>query len=164
MSLHDLLITKIGPESDHLLRNLFELYIQEMAAWFEIETRADGSYAYDTSVVWEKRYHAYLATVGGSTAGFALAGSAEEWLGDRNAHDVREFFVIREFRRNGVGRKMATLLWNEFPGQWLVRVLESNAPAMRFWRTAISSYTRGSYEEEDRIVNGRPWSFFRFVS
>ena len=85
MSLYDPRIAKIGPESDDLLRSLFDLYIQEMAAWFEIETKADGSYACDTSVVWEKRWHAYLATVGESTVGFALAGSAEEWLGDKGA-------------------------------------------------------------------------------
>jgi len=59
---------------------------------------------------------------------------------------------------------MATLLWNQRPGQWLVRVLEANAPAVQFWRTAISSHSRGSYEEDVRIVNGRPWRFFKFVA
>ena len=59
---------------------------------------------------------------------------------------------------------MATLLWNEHPGEWLVRVLELNAPAVAFWRSAISSYSGGSYDEEGRMVNGLPWRFFRFVS
>ena len=59
---------------------------------------------------------------------------------------------------------MATLLWNERPGEWLVRVLELNAPAALFWRTAITDYSRGRYEEEERIVKGRAWRFFSFVS
>lgn len=159
-----LLISKIGPESDVLLRNLFEHYMHDMAEWFEIDTKADGSYSYDTSLVWARGYDAYLAEVGDSIAGFALIGSAVEWLGEIGAHDVHEFFVIRRFRRSGVGQKMATFLWNERPGEWLVRVLEANAPAVTFWRTAISSYSRGSYEEEGRVVNGRPWRFFRFTS
>lgn len=159
----DLLLSKIGPESDVILRNLFEHYIHDMAEWFEIDTKADGSYSYDTSVIWKNGYDAYLAKVGDSIAGFALAGSAVEWLGDTGAHDVRDFFVIRRYRRSGVGQRMATLVWSEHPGEWLVRVLEANAPAIHFWRTAISSYSGGSYEEEARIVKDRPWRFFRFV-
>jgi hypothetical protein len=53
MSPSSLVISKIGPESDVLLRNLFEHYIHDMAEWFEIDTKADGSYSYDTSLVWE---------------------------------------------------------------------------------------------------------------
>jgi predicted acetyltransferase len=164
MSPSNLLVSKIGPESNVLLRNLFEHYIHDLAEWFEIDTQADGSYSYDTSSVWKNGYNAYLAKVGHSIAGFAVVGSAVEWLGDIGAHDVHEFFVIRRFRRIGIGRRMATLLWDEHPGEWLVRVLELNAPAVAFWRSAISDYSDGSYDEEGRVVNGRPWRFFRFIS
>jgi predicted acetyltransferase len=164
MPLPELRISKIGPESDVVLRNLFEHYIHDMAEWFEIDTKSDGSYSYDTSLVWEKGYDAYLAKVGDSLAGFALVGSAVEWLGDIAAYDVHEFFVIRRFRRNGFGQQMATYLWSEHPGEWLVRVLDANIAAVSFWRAAISSYTHGSYKEEGRIVSGRPWRFFGFVS
>jgi predicted acetyltransferase len=159
-----LLISKIGPESDVLLRNLCEHYMHDMAEWFEIDTGADGRYAYDTSRLWESGCESYLAKVGDAIAGFAIVGSAVEWTGDIGAHDVHEFFVIRRFRRSGVGQRMAALVWNEYPGEWLVRVLEVNAPAVLFWRTAIARYSHGSYEEEGRVVNGRPWLFFRFVS
>jgi predicted acetyltransferase len=160
----DVVISKIGPESDVLLRNLFEHYIHDMTEWFEIDTQADGSYSYDTSLIWANNYDAYLVKVRESIAGFAVVGSAVEWLGDIGAHDVHEFFVIRRFRRKSVGRRMAELLWNERPGDWLVRVLESNAPAVRFWRSAITNHARGSCKEEGRLVNGRAWRFFRFVS
>jgi predicted acetyltransferase len=157
-------ISKIGPESEVVLRNLFQYYLHDMAEWFEVNTNADGSYSYDTSSIWANGYDAYLAKVGDSLAGFALIGSAEEWLDDIGAHDTHEFFVIRRFRRNGIGQTMATLVWDERPGQWLVRVLEANAPAVLFWRTAVASYSDGSYAEEGRTVNGRSWRFFRFVS
>lgn len=160
----NLVISKIGPESDVLLRNLFEHYCHDMSEWFELDTGADGRYSYDTASVWEKGYDAYLAKVGDAIAGFALIGSGGEWLGDIGAHDVHEFFIMRKFRRHGVGRSMATFLWNEQPGEWLVRVLEANAPAITFWRGEISIYSLGSYREEQHIVNGRPWKFFRFVS
>src|ERR1700745_2976032 len=101
MSRASLSLSKVGPESDLVLRNLFEHYIHDMSEWFEIDTRSDGSYSYDTSLVWEKGYDAYLARIGDSIAGFALIGSAVEWLGEIGAHDVHEFFVIRRFRRRG---------------------------------------------------------------
>ena len=162
-SLH-LAISKIGPESDGLLRNLFEHYCYDMSELFDVDTGADGSYSYDTASVWAKGYDTYLAKIGDSIAGFAIIGSGAEWLGAIGAHDVNEFFIMRKFRRCGFGQSMATFLWNEHPGEWLVRVFEANAPAILFWRTTISRYSFGSYREEQNVVHGRSWRFFRFVS
>jgi predicted acetyltransferase len=164
MSPSNPLLTKIGPESEPVLRDLFKHYLAEMAEWFEIESDAGGSYSYDFSSIWKNGYDTYLAKAGEAIAGFAIIGSAAEWLEDPAAHDVHEFFVLREFRRSGLGQRMATLLWSERPREWLVRVLEANTPALLFWRAAISTYTRGSFDERTRIINGRPWRFFRFVS
>jgi len=160
----NLVISKIGPESDVLLRNLAEHYCYDMSEWFDVDTAADGRYSYDTGSVWMEGYDAYLARVDDSLAGFALIGSAAEWLGDVSTRDVHEFFIMRKFRRRGIGRGMATFLWNEHPGEWLVRVLDANAPAVTFWRGGISSYSAGLYGEVEHIVNGRLWKFFRFAS
>jgi predicted acetyltransferase len=163
MLLSDLSISKIGPESEVLLRNLLEHYMHDMSEWFDVDTQPDGSYSYDMSSIWANGHEAYLARVDHSIAGFAMVGSAAEWLGESGAHDIHEFFVLRRFRRNGIGQRMATQIWNERPGAWLVRVAEANAPAIPFWRTAISNYSHGSYQEEARIVHGRAWRFFRFT-
>jgi predicted acetyltransferase len=138
--------------------------LPRLPEWFGLDTGADGRYSYDTTSVWAKGCDAYLAKVDDSIAGFALIGSGGERLGDIGAHDVHEFFIMRKFRRRGIGRSMVTFLWNEHPGDWLVRVLEANAPAQTFWWCGISIYSLGSYREEQCIVNGRPWKFFRFVS
>ena len=158
----DLFISKLGPESEPLLRSLLGYYIHDMAEWFHIDTEADGSYDYDMSLVWRNGHHAYLAKSGESIAGFALIAPATEWLGDIGAHEVHEFFILRRFRRCGLGQTLTVSLWNRHPGAWLVRVLEANAPAVFFWRAVIASYSQGSYEEETRISNGRVWLFFRF--
>jgi predicted acetyltransferase len=156
-------ISKIGPESDGILRTLFQHYLRDMAQWFEVDAEPDGSYAYDFSSIW-KNYDVYLAKVDAAEAGFALVGSAAEWIDDSRIHDVHEFFVMTKFRRQGIGQRMVTFLWNQYPGEWLVRVLEANAAAVRFWRITISNYSRNSQKEETRIVNGRAWRFFRFTS
>ena len=147
-----------------MLRNLFEYYCYDMSEWFELDTGADGTFAHNTSSVWAKGCHVYLAKAGASIAGFAIVGSGTEWLGDSGVHDVHEFFIMRKFRRRGIGQSMTTFLWDEHPGEWLVRVLAANAPAVLFWRKVISRYSLGSFQEEQRIVSGRPWKFFRFAS
>lgn len=156
-------ISKLGPESELLLRNLFEHYLYDMSEFFEVDTEPDGSYSWDTSKYWARADHVYLAKAGASIAGFAIVGSAEEWLGDIGAHDVHEFFVLRKFRRSGAGRELAEHIWKQHhPGDWLVRVFEGNRPALPFWRAAIAAYTNGAYQEEPRLINGRDWRFFRF--
>jgi predicted acetyltransferase len=160
----NLALSKIGPDSDVVLRNLFEFYVHDMAEWFGIDIQPDGSYSYDTSRIWDNGWEAYLAKVGDLPAGFAVVGPAAEWPGGASGRDVREFFVLRRHRRHGLGRRMATLLWNELPGEWLVRVLEANASGIAFWRTTVADYSQGSYREEGRIHKERPWRFFRFAS
>ena len=161
-------MSRIGPESDAVLQDLFQHYLRDMAVWFEVEANPSGSYPYDTSVIWEQEYDAYLAKVEDSVAGFALIGSADEYLSEVGAHDVHEFFVLRRFRRQGIGRRMAIHLWNRYCGEWLVRVLEANVPAQAFWRATIEGFPLGSFaglrKEESRLVRGRPWVYLRFTS
>jgi GNAT superfamily N-acetyltransferase len=65
-------------------------------------------------------------------AGYAVFRSEEEWI------YVRQFFVARERRRQGVGRRAVEWLvkqaWN---GAWRVRldVLAGNGAARAFWRS-----------------------------
>ena len=151
-----------GPENDVLLRNLFEHYMYDMAEWFAIDTLADGSYAYDTSRLWRPDRQVYVMRAGESIAGFAIAGPATEWVGDERVRDVHEFFVLRRYRRQGAGLAMAGMLWQQHPGEWLVRALAANMAARTFWRAAIAQ-SAPQFHEELRSWNGREWRFFRFM-
>ena len=155
-------IAKVSADADPILTNLFEHYLHDMAEWFRFDTRDDGRYGYDMSLHWSRGDQVFLARVGNALAGFAIASSATKWLQPPDTHDVAEFFVIRRYRRSGVGEILATTIWNEIPGRWLVRVLERNAPAIPFWRTIIAKYTHHTQVEERRIINDSAWAFFRF--
>jgi predicted acetyltransferase len=153
----------IGREHDPLLRNLFELYLHDMAEWFQFDIGADGRYDYDTqAAVWDMGYDVRLVKVGPALAGFAITGKAPPGYPDPEISDVHEFFVIRRFRRTGIGQSVATELWNRTPGEWLVRVFEPNLPAVPFWRATIATYTAGEYTETRELRNDRPWRYFRF--
>jgi predicted acetyltransferase len=133
-----------------------------MAEWFLLDTHEDGSYAYPAAKVWNDAVHVYLAYLGRLPVGFALIGSAEPFVGDPRAKDLDEFFVVRRHRRSGIGHALATRMWDQYPGKWLVRVYQGNRPAMPFWRGAIARYTGGRFHEEVRSVSDRSWSYFTF--
>ncbi len=155
-------IAVVDRSSDNILRNLFEHYLHDMAEWFEFDARRDGSYAYDTDPIWSAGVRVYFAYAGTIPIGFALVGSAEEWLGNLDAYDLKEFFVVRRYRRHGVGKVLAQHVWGSHRGDWLVRVYQGNAPALPFWRSTIASYAANGQCEKDHSVEGNLWSYFTF--
>jgi len=102
----------------------------------------------------------YIIKAGGELAGFAGVCQDDERVG----HAIQEFFVLRKFRRRGVGRRIAFLLFDRFPGQWTVRFLTANAPAAGFWRAAIGEYTSGQFTEAASDSAWGPIATLRFSS
>ena len=74
--------------------------------------------------------------------------------------DVAEFFVLKRFRRAGVGRAAALQLWAKLGGAWAVRVAEHHAAALSFWRRAIAAYEAGVVRELAWESSGAPWKVF----
>jgi predicted acetyltransferase len=155
-------IRRVDRSQAPVVDNLLELYCHDMAEWFLVDAHEDGRYAYPAEEVWNDGVDVYLARLDRVPIGFALVGSAEPYVGDPSVKDLDEFFIVRRHRRGGLGQALATHVWNAYPGQWLVRVFQGNRPALPFWRAAIGRYTGGGYSEEERDVNGRRWSYFRF--
>jgi predicted acetyltransferase len=60
---------------------------------------------------------------------------------------VAEFFVMRKYRRKGIGAACAAQAFDLFPRRWEVRQLAANAAATAFWRRAIHRYSDGRFEE-----------------
>jgi predicted acetyltransferase len=81
-------------------------------------------------------------------AGFALVQREAVSAGDQARHyRLSEFFVRQPFRRLGVGRGAALLLFSRFAGEWTISEQARNAAAIRFWRKVVSEYTKGVFSE-----------------
>lgn len=94
--------------------------------------------------------HAFMVRVDGELAGFALVKEIAT-VRETN-YDIGEFFIVRKFRRRGVGRTVAEALFDRFAGRWQVRQLLGNDTAQAFWRRVIADYSRGDYEESVRHI------------
>jgi predicted acetyltransferase len=115
-----------------VIRHLLELYLHDFSELDGNEVDEHGLYGYRyLDHYWtENDRRPFLFLVDGRWAGFALIR-----LGDPN--DVAEFFVLRKYRRRGIGNVAARDLFQRFPGAWQVRQIATNVAATTFWRQAI---------------------------
>lgn len=111
----------------------------------------------------DERSHPLLILKSDRPVGFALVARPQAISLVRPPIDFRlsEFFVQRPFRRLGVGRDAATLIFNRFAGRWEVTEYLRNSGAVDFWRRTIGTYTQGKYSE--RISDGEVRQVFESV-
>jgi len=88
-------------------------------------------------------------------AGFAPVSARTLLPKSAGGHDLAEFFVLRAYRRRGVGATAARQLFDRFPGRWEVRELAENAPAIASWRRVIDGYTGGDWREH--VLDDNRW-------
>ena len=149
-----------------LLSNLIQLYMHDFSAIVPIELGPDGRYEYPPlPLYWlEASRFPFLVAVGGKWAGFVLVRQAQSPEEEYPGWDMAEFFVLRRYRRHGIGTRLAHLAFKRFPGPWQIRVMESNAAAVQFWRRAIEGFTGVSPSPTRSTIEGAAWWTFRFES
>jgi predicted acetyltransferase len=150
-----------------VVRNLFALYAHDMSEFVGIDVEDDGTFAIPVRLAsyWDGpgplERHAFLVRADGKLAGFALISQIGS---DPVTWDVGEFFVLRKYRRSGLGRQVACTLFDRFAGHWEVRELPSNATAQAFWRRVIAAYTLDIFTEGQEFfaAHGREFVVQRF--
>ena len=150
-------VVKAEAKDKLVLENLLQLYDHDFSEFTASDVNAEGIYEEDPLDRWwsEPRRHPFLVKVDGQLAGLALVRGQSAFTGDTGVTDMVEFFIMRKYRRRGVGGETATRLFDLFPGRWEVRQIAANAPAQAFWRKVIGVYTGGRFEE--RFVEDEQW-------
>jgi predicted acetyltransferase len=135
-----------------VLQQLMELYLYDFSDIDASDVNEHGLFEYRRldSYWTESGRYPFLFRVDGHWAGFALVC----WFSyfPDNAlptQAIAEFFVMRKYRRRGVGTRMAGELFARFPGRWEVAEMRQNLDAQAFWRRVIGEFTDGRFEEHD---------------
>ena len=87
----------------------------------------------------------FIVIVDGKLAGFALINQ-HTYFPD-SQYSVAEFFILRKYRRRGIGRQAAVDIFDRFAGRWEISKLSTNVTALRFWSDVIKSYLPKNYTE-----------------
>ena len=132
-----------------VLRQMLELYQYDMTEFWPQDLNEHGEYGFIGVERYLKnsRLRAYFFLVDNKYAGFGLVDpdvcllENEFWMG--------QFFVLKKYRRLGVGRKGARFIFSQFPGKWEVGQMPLNAPARKFWLRTIAEYTDGNFIEHE---------------
>ena len=159
-------LIQAGPEHQHSLQNLLELYIHDFSEFVSVDVNEDGRFGYpDLPRYWsEPGRIPFLARIQGKLAGLALVTRGPGLCGDSDVWDMAEFFVLRRYRHRGIGTEMAEQIWSLCPGRWQIRVRSNNLPACHFWETAIAKFTQGRVSSKDIETDETVWNLFSFQS
>jgi predicted acetyltransferase len=143
-----LTLVPAGDDRAAVVSRLLQLYAYDLSDLLELDVGADGVFALPfPDRYWiDGRYHAFLIEEDGKVAGFAIVDSRSRFSEDET-WDMNQFFVLRRYRRRGVGRWAAVELFTRFPGRWEVREAARNTPARDFWRRVIGDFSGGTFDE-----------------
>jgi predicted acetyltransferase len=141
--------------SDRLpIFRMLELYQHDLSDIWPQELDIHGEYGYALDRYWqETNCYAFVARLNGHFAGFALVdaavkvGSSGRWMD--------QFFVLKKYRRAGIGKAVAMRVFDSLPGYWEVGQMPDNVAAQAFWRRVVSEYTDGNYQEH--VLSSGSW-------
>jgi predicted acetyltransferase len=161
----DIELVPVERQDATVLSNLFELYAHDFSEFMPFEVGDDGRFGVaEGSEWWEDPSSAALfIKADRKFAGFAILHRGSRVTHAPEVMDVAEFFVLRRWRRQGVGTLAAHALFRRHPGTWEVRVRESSPVALSFWPHAIRSFTGEDCRGEAWQAKQSSWQVFRFT-
>src|SRR5260221_2696184 len=138
------------PSDEPKLSRLTQLYAYDFSELLGLDVGDDALFHMGGTLSrrWSEQWgHVFWCRVNAQLAGFAILDEGSRLTGDPDVMDVGEFFVMRRYRRMGIGSMCAARAFDLFPRRWEVRQRPSNAAATLFWRKAIHGYTGGRFQE-----------------
>lgn len=163
--MHDTVtIERIPVEHKSVLRQLMELYDYDFSEYSGTDVNEHGLYGYgrvDHYWTAESRIP-YFIKVYGKHAGFVLVGHYVPEGATSAIWTINEFFVMRKYRRQGIGTWVAHRVFDRHRGAWEVSQVWSNDISRVFWERAISDYTGGAYEKRRQFADGFDRQFITF--
>ena len=132
-------IKKVEKDSMDTLRNLLQSYEGEFSAITKKVPDERGVFDLDCNLQVTDNYLLYRE---GSPIGFCVKGE------EQGVHDIYEFYIVPSQRGGGLGADFARYIFRNYPGKWQVRQIQGADKARDFWRSTISKFTGGNYQEE----------------
>jgi predicted acetyltransferase len=159
-------VEAVGKPARVLLRSLTQLYLHDLSAVEGWEVDDAGSFGEDDlDGCWtEPRRHPFVIRVESSVAGFAVVDEGSDVTCDPDVFDMAEFFVLRRWRRQGVGREAFRLLLARFPGQWAVRPFPGYAPGEQFWQQVCGELAAGPVQLRSFHRQGKTFPMYAFAA
>src|SRR5450432_780824 len=138
-------------EYEEVVKNLMQFYFYDFSEFVDCDVENDGLYAAyaGLDLYWKEINYRfpYLITKDEKYIGFVLVRKIESPEG--SYFSIAEFFIMRKYRRTGIGSAVAKEIFDLHKGKWEVYQKESNKPAQSFWTKIIHAYTQGQFSAHE---------------
>lgn len=145
-------------ESDRgIVANLIQLYLYDMAAQTPFKIGADGLYDYTLlDAFWQFPYLIYWEK---QLVGFALVLGDCPITGQSPCWFMAEYFVLRPYRGQAIGRRAFAEICARHSGQWHIAVQTQNTLADGFWQGALHQTNVAEFDAHFDNANWRVRAF-----
>lgn len=159
-------VRKVAAGETDAFAGLYAFYVYDFTEFTDEDVDANGRFLDEERLrkyLTDARHTSYLFRVENQLAGLAVVRIADAVDGSGEVTDMEQFFVMRKYRRHGVGEAAARWLFDRYPGRWQIRERHDNLPAQAFWRRIIGRYTGGNFHELsiEQSPTGGPVQFFK---
>ncbi len=145
----EITVKKLAYEDKHILQNLMQFYVYDFSVIEDLDVNGFGLYNYRyLDYYWvEPDRTPYVIQESSRLTGFVLVNRHTFLATNKDAHSIAEFFVLKKYRRQGVGRRAFQKTISIHPGKWEVSATLKNTGARQFWEKVIGDFTLGNFEK-----------------
>ena len=126
------------------LEKLMQLYLHELSLYYPAPFNTKTcEYEYDNLNKYFEDNYAYFVTDNDNIVGFILVDDNKN-----NNYEISEIFVLNNYKRQKIGSRAVTKIFDMYRGNWLIRAVPMSKNAESFWIDTVNKYTNGNYKIE----------------
>jgi predicted acetyltransferase len=115
-------LTRASVKYKDVIKNLMQFYMYDFSEYLKTDVEDDGLFAAYNNLedYWIEKNNRfpYIIQKDERYVGFALVRFIES--GERKYFSIAEFFIMKKYRREGIGKSVAAQIFNLHKGQWEV--------------------------------------------
>jgi predicted acetyltransferase len=129
--------------------NLLQYYLHDFSEFTRIAMDTHGRFEYPYLAHYWRDQHRWplLIRQNEHIVGLALVRQDSDPVDGQQYREMAEFFILRRYRRLGLGCAAARMIFERFSGPWHVAVLHSNEKAQTFWQAVMSTHVGSQYQQ-----------------
>lgn len=134
-------IVKVNSSNENVYYNLYQAYGAEFSKIIKEKPDKNGLFKIYPKL--EGKVTGYILYLESVPAAFTAIEekSAREY-------EICDFYVVPYFRKNKVGKRFISKIFESLGGDWEIKQVEGAEHAVKFWRDVVRSYTRGNFVED----------------
>jgi len=143
-------LEKISLDKKDTFKNLMQFYLYDYSDTDKRDINEWGRFEYEylDSYFENKEFREpFFIKLNNIVVGFLLINDFTI-EGDKEVKSIAEFFVMKKYRRIGIGTAALRKLFKLFPGKWEIKIDKNNEIGLRFWREKIGKITGGKVVEK----------------